>query len=83
MDALWRFGRLAALHLWLLGLHRLRLDVGFEMALGLGSVSLRQVGFPQTSWLGVEAREVWAPAWVVETSPRLESGADAASGRMA
>jgi hypothetical protein len=30
--------------------------MGFEMALGLGAVSLRQVGFPQTSWLGVDAR---------------------------
>jgi hypothetical protein len=56
VDAPWRFCPLAALHLWILGLHRLRLDVGFELALGLGSVSLRQVVLPQTSRMGVEAR---------------------------
>ena len=55
VDALWRFGWMATLYLRLLGLHRLRLDVGFEMALGL-AVSLRPVGFPQTSRLGVDAR---------------------------
>ena len=56
VDALWRFDQLAALHFWLLGLHGLRLYMGFEMALGLGSVSLRQMDFPQSSRMGVDAR---------------------------
>lgn len=57
MDTLWRVGRLATLYQRILGLHGLRMDVGIELPLGLGAVSLWQMDLPLAPWLGLETRQ--------------------------